>query len=195
MVYLLTTLHVIFCLFLILVILLQTGKGGGMGSAFGGGGSSTVFGPRGPGSFIAKLTGVVATLFMVTAMLLAYLSSSKATDLEAKVAALADVKHEGTEVDLGGLEKTVPVDEKKPAIDAGAAPLAPAPAEAAPIAAPPEPPAPVPAAAPAPVPAAPKATVPAAAPRPKPAPVPAPAAPVPAPAPVAPAPATSDNPY
>jgi preprotein translocase subunit SecG len=104
MVYLLTTLHVVFCLFLILVILLQTGKGGGMGSAFGGG-SSTVFGPRGPGSFIAKLTGIVAAMFMVTSMVLAYISSSKASDLEEKAAALSDEKHVGTEVDLGDLAK------------------------------------------------------------------------------------------
>jgi preprotein translocase subunit SecG len=124
MVYLLTTLHVIFCLFLILAILLQAGKGGGMGSAFGGGGSSTVFGPRGPGSFIAKLTGGVAAAFMVTSMVLAYMSSSKTTDLEEKAAALADEKHEGTEVDLEGLAKDKQAQlpaEAKPAADAGPA--------------------------------------------------------------------------
>jgi preprotein translocase subunit SecG len=124
MIYLLTTLHVIFCLFLILAILLQTGKGGGMGSAFGGGGSSTVFGPRGPGSFIAKLTGIVATMFMVTSMLLAYLSSSKATDLAQKVAALTDVKHEANEVNLADLgKKTEPAlpAAPKPAADASVA--------------------------------------------------------------------------
>ena len=54
--------------------LLQTGKGGGMGVAFGGSGGS-VFGPRGAGSFIGKLTGVVAMLFMVSSILLAYTSS------------------------------------------------------------------------------------------------------------------------
>ena len=121
MVYLLTTLHVIFCLVMILAILLQTGKGGGMGSAFGGGGSSTVFGPRGPGSFIAKLTGVIAALFMVTSMLLAYMSSSKGSDLEDKAAALADVKRAGTEVDLGDLakeEKAQLPAEAQPAADA-----------------------------------------------------------------------------
>jgi preprotein translocase subunit SecG len=124
MVYLLTTLHVVFCLFLILAILLQTGKGGGMGSAFGGGGSSTVFGPRGPGSFIAKLTGIVAALFMLTSMTLAYISSSKTSDLEDKAAALDNEKRTGTEVDLGDLAKekqAQPPAEAPPAADAGTA--------------------------------------------------------------------------
>lgn len=124
MVYLLTTLHVIFCVALILAILLQAGKGGGMGSAFGGGGSSTVFGPRGPGSFIAKLTGTVAMLFMVTSMVLAYMSSSKTSDLEDKAAALAEEKLEGTEVDLDDLSKDKQAQlpaEAQPAADASPA--------------------------------------------------------------------------
>jgi len=53
-----------------------------MGAAFGGGGSSTVFGPRGAGSFIGKLTGIVATLFMLTSLTLAYMSSSRNTGLK-----------------------------------------------------------------------------------------------------------------
>ncbi|HUT76304.1 MAG TPA: preprotein translocase subunit SecG [Polyangia bacterium] len=89
MIILLTVLHILFCLFLILAILLQTGKGGGMGAAFGGGGSSTVFGPRGAGSFIGKLTGTVATLFMLSSMALAAASSSQSTGVAEK-AALAE---------------------------------------------------------------------------------------------------------
>ncbi len=95
---LLTILHVIFCVFLILVILLQTGKGAGMGAAFGGS-SSTVFGPRGAGSFIGKATGVVAVLFMLTSLSLAFFSSTDSSSLEQK-AALANEKGSGTEVDL-----------------------------------------------------------------------------------------------
>ena len=48
--------HVIVCLFLITVVLLQQGKGGGMGVAFGGGSSGSVFGARGAGSFLGRLT-------------------------------------------------------------------------------------------------------------------------------------------
>jgi preprotein translocase subunit SecG len=100
MIVLLTVLHVVFCLFLILVILLQTGKGGGMGVAFGGA-SQTVFGPRGAGSFVGRATGVVAALFMVTSMVLAFVSSSGGTGVAEKADAMAE-KRAGhvEEVDL-----------------------------------------------------------------------------------------------
>ena len=71
----LTVVHVVVCTFLILVVLLQAGKGGGMGIAFGGGGSQTVFGSSGAGNFLTRLTAVCAALFFVNSMLLAYLSS------------------------------------------------------------------------------------------------------------------------
>ena len=64
----LTILHVIVCLFLILVVLLQAGKGGGMGIAFGGGGSQTVFGSSGAGNFLTRLTSITAVLFMLTSL-------------------------------------------------------------------------------------------------------------------------------
>ncbi len=69
-----TVLHVLACLFLIIVILLQTGKGGDMGAAFGGSSSST-FGGQGAGTFLSKTTAVVAGLFMLTSLSLAILSS------------------------------------------------------------------------------------------------------------------------
>ncbi len=101
---LLIVLHVIFCVFLILVILLQTGKGAGIGAAFGGG-SQTVFGPRGAGSFIGKLTGIVAALFMLTSLILAYLSSSGSTGVADKVNALnADAKGRPEQVQVGKSE-------------------------------------------------------------------------------------------
>jgi len=69
----LTILHVIVCIFLIAVVLLQRGKGAEIGAVFGGGGSSTVFGSRGAGSFLSKLTTGAAILFMITSLSLAYL--------------------------------------------------------------------------------------------------------------------------
>lgn len=73
----LTVLHVIVCVFLILVVLLQAGKGGGVGIAFGGGGSQTVFGSSGAGNFLTKLTSVTAALFLVTSLGLAHYSSQQ----------------------------------------------------------------------------------------------------------------------
>ena len=69
----LTILHVVVCIFLIAVVLLQRGKGAEIGAVFGGGGSTTVFGSRGAGSFLSKLTTGAAILFMVTSLSLAYL--------------------------------------------------------------------------------------------------------------------------
>ena len=66
-----TALHVIVCIILILVILLQAGKGANMGAAFGGS-SQTVFGSSGPASFLGKMTTVVAILFMLTSLTLSY---------------------------------------------------------------------------------------------------------------------------
>jgi len=59
---------------LILIVLLQAGKGAGIGAAFGGA-SQTVFGPRGPGNFLSKLTTAAAGIFMVTSLVLAIFSS------------------------------------------------------------------------------------------------------------------------
>ena len=68
-----TVLHVIVCLFLIGVVLLQRGKGAQVGAVFGGGGGATMFGGRGAGNFLTKLTTGAAIVFMLTSLSLAYL--------------------------------------------------------------------------------------------------------------------------
>ena len=68
-----TVLHVIVCVFLIAVVLLQRGKGAQMGAVFGGGGGATMFGGRGAGNFLTKLTTGAAVVFMVTSLSLAYM--------------------------------------------------------------------------------------------------------------------------
>ena len=68
-------LHIAVAVFLILVVLLQTGKGAEMGAAFGGS-SQTLFGSGGPAGFMAKLTTTAAVCFMVTSLALAYVSSA-----------------------------------------------------------------------------------------------------------------------
>ena len=72
---LLTIVHVFVCLFLVGVVLLQSGRAGGMG-VLSGAATQTVFGGRGAGGFLAKATAVCATLFMLTSASLAYMSTS-----------------------------------------------------------------------------------------------------------------------
>ena len=74
---LLIALHVIVCIALIMIVLLQTGKGADMGAAFGGGGSQTLFGSTGASGFLGKLTTIAAIVFMVTSLALAYVSSHR----------------------------------------------------------------------------------------------------------------------
>ena len=71
---LIVILHVIVCVALILVILLQTGKGSDIGAVFGGGSSQTLFGSTGPTSFLSKITAGAAIVFMLTSLFLAYFS-------------------------------------------------------------------------------------------------------------------------
>ncbi len=72
----LTILHVMACGFLMLVVLLQQGRGGGLGAAFGGVATRQVFGGRGAGSLLTRLTAISAIVFMTTSITLAYLASS-----------------------------------------------------------------------------------------------------------------------
>jgi preprotein translocase subunit SecG len=71
-----TIIYVFVCLFLILVVLLQAGRGGGMGIAFGGS-SQTVFGSRGASTFLSKVTAGFATTFMLLSLFLAWQSSQQ----------------------------------------------------------------------------------------------------------------------
>ena len=64
-------LHVFVCLFLIAVVLLQRGRGAEIGAVFGGGASSTVFGSRGAGNLLTRITTGAAIIFMVTSLALA----------------------------------------------------------------------------------------------------------------------------
>jgi preprotein translocase subunit SecG len=70
----LVVIHVSVAVALILIVLLQAGKGAGIGAAFGGA-SQTVFGPRGPGNFLSKLTTAAAGIFMITSLVLAIFSA------------------------------------------------------------------------------------------------------------------------
>ena len=74
---LLIILHVAVCIALIMIVLLQSGKGADMGAAFGGGASQTLFGSTGASTFLGKLTTVAAVVFMLTSFGLAYMSGHR----------------------------------------------------------------------------------------------------------------------
>ncbi|WP_419662742.1 SecG: preprotein translocase, subunit [Desulfosarcina variabilis str. Montpellier] len=74
---LLVVIHVVVCVALIMIVLLQTGKGADMGAAFGGGSSQTLFGSSGASTFLSKATTVAAIVFMLTSLTLAYVAGGK----------------------------------------------------------------------------------------------------------------------
>jgi len=117
--------HVLVCLFLIGVVLLQQGKGADMGAVFGGS-SQTLFGSGGAGNFLTRLTGAAAVIFLITSLGLAYTSARRVST---------------TIFDDAPITDTAPAVEDLPADGGAAAPApqggAPAP-QAAPEAAAPE---------------------------------------------------------
>jgi preprotein translocase subunit SecG len=75
-----TIIHILVCFALVLIVLLQAGKGAEMGAAFGGS-SQTVFGSAGAMGFLTKLTTIAAIVFMITSLVLAFASSRRASSL------------------------------------------------------------------------------------------------------------------
>ena len=71
---LLLVFHVITAIIIVVLILLQKGKGADMGSAFGAGASGTMFGSKGSANFLSRSTAVLATIFFITSLTLAYLN-------------------------------------------------------------------------------------------------------------------------
>lgn len=77
---LLIVIHIVTCIALIMIVLLQTGKGADMGAAFGGGSSQTLFGSGGASTFLSKATTVAAIVFMLTSFGLAFVSNNRSTE-------------------------------------------------------------------------------------------------------------------
>jgi preprotein translocase subunit SecG len=105
-------LHFIVCFVLITVVLLQRGKGADLGASLGGGGANTLFGSRGAGNFLTKLTSASAIIFMGTSLTLSYLgyqaSDVQLFDEDAPFEAPVDGGAPATE-EPGGLQE-IPVD-------------------------------------------------------------------------------------
>ncbi len=110
--------YVFVCLFLILVVLLQSGKGGGLGSAFGGGGTGQqIFGGAGAGNLLTRLTAGFAFAFMALSVWLAFLSSSGEQALDRAVrqqAATQEAAEEVEDVEAAAAEAEVPIDGEEP---------------------------------------------------------------------------------
>ena len=109
---LLTIVHVIVCVFLIIVVLLQSGKAADLAGAFGGMGSQTAFGPRGSATLLSKATTLSAVLFMITSLSLSILATRSSGGSK-------------TVLDSSGSKRTGPA-------KSGAAPVRPAPPAGAP---------------------------------------------------------------
>jgi len=103
--------HIVVCIFLIIVVLLQSGKAADLAGAFGGMGSQTAFGPRGSATLLSKATTISAVLFMITSLSLSILATRNAglgtTVLEATPAGSAPVK--GAPAPAKGTPIQVPV--------------------------------------------------------------------------------------
>jgi len=102
-----TVIHIIACLFLIGVVLLQQGKGADMGAVFGGS-SQTIFGSSGAGNFLTRLTAAAAVTFMLTSLTLAYSGARNVTstvfdDAPLPAAAPADVDAGAPMPEAGGV--------------------------------------------------------------------------------------------
>jgi preprotein translocase subunit SecG len=111
-----TIVHVFVCLVLMFVVLIQQGKGGGMGSAFGGSASAQVFGGSGAGNLLTRATAICAAIFMITSVALAHEASSQDRLLRRKTEEQAKKNEKGTP-----REATPPAPGEPNAADAGSA--------------------------------------------------------------------------
>ena len=112
--------HIIVSLILVAVILLQTGKGGGLAETFGGGGGSqaTIFGQK-AGAFLTKATEVSAVLFLCTSLSLAYLSSKRQRSIMDGIQAIPAPQETQVPAQGQSKPKTVTVKEVKVDPDTG----------------------------------------------------------------------------
>lgn len=99
--------HILVCVFLVVIVLLQSGKSADLAGAFGGVGSQSTFGPRGTATILSKLTTTLAILFMVTSLTLWIIGAKKGSADSQTVLTKEDAKQ----------EQTTTAGEEKPAAD------------------------------------------------------------------------------
>jgi preprotein translocase subunit SecG len=130
----LTVVHVMVCVFLIIVVLLQRGKGAEIGAVFGGGAGNTLFGSRGAGNFLTKLTTGAAFVFMLTSLSLAYFAQegTRSTLFEEEAPAASEEPAPfaepapPAEEPGGGFEEVAPPAQDQPTAEGAEAPAPPA---------------------------------------------------------------------
>ena len=94
MIVFLTVINVILTVVIIVMVLLQQGKGSDLGSAFGGGSSNSMFGALGPSDFLGKLTYAVVAIWLILSLLLAYLLKTENTEVIFVTPLIEEVKEE-----------------------------------------------------------------------------------------------------
>ena len=103
MIVFLTVINVILTVVIIVMVLLQQGKGSDLGSAFGGGSSNSMFGALGPSDFLGKLTYAVVAIWFILSLLLAYLLKTENSEVIFDTPLIEEVKEEG-------LSDEIPID-------------------------------------------------------------------------------------
>lgn len=112
--------HVLLAVVLVILVLLQHGKGADMGAAFGSGSAGSLFGASGSASFLSRVTGFVAALFFATSMSLTYLSVNQ-TESSTSVMSLMDQAEESESAsEVGAEKKSIPDhDQNGPEAESG----------------------------------------------------------------------------
>ena len=110
MITLITIVHIVVCLFLIVVVLLQSGKSGDIAAAFGGMGSQTAFGPRGAATALSKATTWSAVIFMVTSITLSIVVVRRSGQ---STSVLSNVKSDNTKTQPATPAQQPPAPAKK----------------------------------------------------------------------------------
>ena len=108
-----TIIHVVMCVALIAIVLLQTGKGAEMGSAFGGA-SNTIFGGAGPASFLNKVTTIAAIVFMLSSFTLAILSGRSGSSSKVLESPVQQTQPASTATPAADAQQAQPVSSETP---------------------------------------------------------------------------------
>ena len=134
---LISVIHIFACVALMVSILLQSGKGGGLAGAFGAGSSQTLFGGRGAATFLSRSATVLAVIFFMTSLTLGLTASRRSAGPAGRSLIQEEARRRAQQSPAPGTETTPPAapstpDAQAPAPGTNAAPTSPAPAGAPP---------------------------------------------------------------